>query len=159
MDWQALLKTFLLCLISISIEAASATKSGKDWFQQLQKPKYSFSLTVWYFIGAVYYFIFGFVAYRIFSKTQSIVSPPIILLALIMIVNGLSNFIIFKFRSTKWFYLIMYPFGLLLLILIIVIFPKDKFAAILLSVYFLWVLYDLYYCYFLWKFNDIQVKR
>ena len=154
MDWQAFLKTFFLCLISVGIEAASITKSGKQWFEQLQKPKRSFSFKVWYFVGAVYYLIFGFVAYRIFSKSQPPVSLAIGLLAFIMLINGLSNFIIFKFRSVKWFYFIMYPFAVLLLILVIIILPKDTISAILLLLYFLWLVYDLYYGYFLWKLND-----
>ncbi len=33
MDWPALLKTICLCLISIIIEAFSASKAGKKWFE------------------------------------------------------------------------------------------------------------------------------
>ena len=38
MDWTALFKTIGLCLISILIEAASATKDGKKWFENLKQP-------------------------------------------------------------------------------------------------------------------------
>jgi len=154
MEWTALLKTIVLCLISIFIEAISATKSGRSWFEQLKRPKYSFPLRIWYFVGAVYYIIFGIVAYRQFSKNLDIFSVPIILLALVMILNGLGNFIIFKYRSLKWFYLVIYPFGLLLLALIITLAPNDKLSAVLASIYFIWLIYDLYYGYNLWKLNS-----
>jgi len=154
MDWTAFLKTIGLCLISILIEAVSATKEGKLWFDQLKRPRYSFSLKVWYFVGAAYYIIFGIIAYRQFSGNLSIFSPSIILLALVMILNGLGNFVIFKYQSLKWFYLVIYPFGFLLLALIVVLAPNDKLSAGLAATYFLWLIYDLYYGYHLWKLNS-----
>ncbi len=154
MDWTAFYKTIGLCSISILIEAISATKKGRQWFDQLKRPKYSFPLSVWYFVGAVYYIIFGIIAYRQFSNNSTIFSTSIILLTLVMILNGLGNFIIFKFHSLKWFYLVIYPFGLLLLGLILVLEPVDKLSAALASVYFLWLIYDLYYGYNMWKLNQ-----
>ena len=153
MDWTALIKTIGLCLISILIEAISATKKGTQWFGQLKRPRYSFSLRIWYFVGAAYYIIFGIVAYRQFSGNSYMLSTSIILLALVMILNGLGNFIIFKYRSLKWFYLVIYPYAFLLLALIIVLFPTDKLSAGLASIYFLWLIYDLYYGYNMWKLN------
>jgi tryptophan-rich sensory protein len=154
MEWPALLKTIALCLISIFVEALSATKEGRLWFEQLKRPKYSFSLFIWYFVGGVYYIIFGIIVYRQFSISSNIFSYQIILLMLIMLINGFSNFIIFKYHSIKWFYLIVYPFGLLLLALIIILLPNDKLSAALASIYFLWLIYDLYYGYNLWKLNS-----
>jgi tryptophan-rich sensory protein len=154
MDWPALYKTIGLCLISILIEAASYTKSGKAWFEQLRQPRYSISLKVWYVVGSVYYLLFGIIAYRQFRNYGSIISASIILLALVMLLNGLGNFIIFKYRSVKWFYLVIYPFGLILLTLIFVLLQHDVISAILASLYFLWLIYDLYYGYRLWKLNE-----
>ena len=154
MDWGAFLKTICLCLLSIIIEAISATKQGRIWFSQLKRPKYSFSLQIWYLVGAAYYIIFGIIAYRQFSGNINIFSTSIILLALVMIFNGLGNFIIFKYRSLKWFYLVIYPFGLLLLVLIIVLAASDNLSAFLASIYFLWLIYDLYYGYSIWKLNS-----
>lgn len=154
MDWPALYKTLALCLISILIEAASYTKSGKTWFEQLRQPRYSISLKVWYFVGAVYYLLFGIVSYRQFRDHGSVISASIILLFLVMLLNGLGNFIIFKYRSVKWFYLVIYPFGLILLSLIIVLLQHDIISAVLASLYFVWLIYDLYYGYWVWKLNE-----
>lgn len=153
MDWTALYKTVGLCLISILIEAISATKTGRLRFDQLKRPKYSFSLRVWYFVGAAYYIIFGIIAYRQFSRDGNLFATITILLTLVILLNGFSNFIVFKYRSLKLFYLVIYPFCLLLLSLIIVLIPTDKLSASLASVYFLWLFYDLYYGYNMWKLN------
>jgi|SRR5215831_6517765 len=153
MDWPALYKTLGLCLVSILIEAVSYTKSGKTWFESLSQPRLSFSLKVWYFVGAVYYILFGYIAYRLFKNFVSL-NLPIILLIFIMVLNGIGNFILFKFRSTKWFYLVIYPFGLLLLTFIIVVIPYDRISAYFASVYFVWLIYDLYYAYGLWRLHE-----
>lgn len=158
MDWTALYKTIGLCLVSILIEAASYTKEGKRWFQVLNKPQYSFSISVWYFVGAVYYILFGIIAYRLF-KDASDRSVQISLLVIIMVLNGVGNFILFKYRSTKWFYLVIYPFGLILLTFIILLFPNDITSTALSSIYFVWLIYDLYYAYWLWKLNDKKHKE
>lgn len=153
MDWEALIKTLVLCSISVIIEAISATKEATRWFGQLKRPRYSFSIKVWYLVGVLYYIIFAIVAYRQFTNHRSVLSTPIILVALIMLINGASNFIIFKYRSLKWFYFIVYPFGILLLLLIMILFPDDKISALLATTYFIWILYDLYYGYHTWKLN------
>lgn len=154
MIWASVLKTIALCFISIIIEAVSATKEGKQWFESLKRPKYSFPLQVWYFVGAVYYIIFGIISYRLLFMGMTIFSTPVILLVLVMIINGLSNFILFRYRSLKWFYLIIYPFGSLLLALIIILSFIDIVCAVLASLYFLWLIFDLYYGYNMWKLND-----
>lgn len=155
MIWSALLKTVALCVISIIIEAISATKEGRQWFDNLKRPKFSFPLKVWYLVGAVYYILFGIVAYRQFVSGMSFFSTCIILLTMMMLINGLSNFLLFKYRSTKWFYLIIYPFSILLLALIIIFWrDNDKVSAILASLYFLWLFYDLYWAHNLWKLNS-----
>lgn len=155
----ALLKAVGLCLISVIIEAISATKEGKRWFESLKRPKFSFSFRIWYVVGALYYLIFGYIAYRLFLLKIPVLSTPIILLILVMIINGLSNFIVFKYRSIKWFYLIIYPFAIILLALIAVLSTVDLPCAILASVYFLWLFYDLYYGYNMWKLNDRAEKQ
>jgi translocator protein len=159
MDWLALLKATGVCLISISIEAISATKEGKQWFETLKRPKYSPSLRIWYIVGAVYYILFGIIAYRQFAMGKNFLSISIILMILAMLINGLSNFILFKFRSIKWFYFIIYPFSFLLLVLIIVLSSIDMVSTILASLYFTWLFFDLYYGHNLWKLNQNNDKE
>ncbi len=69
--------------------------------------------------------IFGILAYRQFSLGKSFASLSIILLVAVMVLNGLGNFVIFKYRSIKWFYLVIYPFALILLTLIVILWKDD----------------------------------
>jgi tryptophan-rich sensory protein len=156
MDPAALYKTVALCMVSILIETVSYTKRGKIWFESLKQPRHSFSLKIWYIVGAVYYILFSVIAYRLFHEEASFFSTPIILLAGIMLFNGLGNFIIFKYRSVKWFYLVIYPFGLILLTFIIILLSRDPLSALLACIYFFWLMYDLYYGYHLWRLNENQ---
>lgn len=156
MDWIALLKTIGLCLISIVLEAVSATKEGKTWFENLKQPKSSFPFSVWYLVGGLYYIICGVIAYRLFHASEAAFSLPILLLTLIMLMNGLTNFILFKLKSLKLFYWVLYPFFLLFMGLMIILFPSDKLSFWIASLYLLWLCYDLYYFRALWKANDLE---
>lgn len=153
MDWIALSKAVGLCLISIVLEAVSATKDGKKWFENLRQPTYSFSFSFWYVIGGLYYIICGVIAYRQFDRSPDILTLPIILLTLIMIANGLTNFILFRFRSLNVFYWVLYPFIALFIGLIIVLIKTDKISVGLAGIYLAWLMYDLYYFLNLWRLN------
>jgi tryptophan-rich sensory protein len=153
MDWSALFKTAFLCLVSLIIEIISATKSGKKWFVDLRQPEYSFSLSAWYFIGGLYYLAFGTIAYRQFHTYADIFSLPVILLTFVMLINGLSNFILFKYRSLKIFYIMLYPFCLLVIWLVTILLRRDTLSAELAIIYLIWLIYDIYYFYSLWKLN------
>ena len=145
MDWIAIYKTVGLCLISVIIEVVSATKEGKNWFENLEQPKYALPFSFWYVVGGLYYLVCGIIAYRQFHISTKLFSTPVILLTLIMITNGLSNFLLFKFRSLTLFFAVLFPFALLLIGLIFSLYPKDKVSAGLAAIYLLWLVYDIYY--------------
>jgi tryptophan-rich sensory protein len=94
------------------------------------------------------------IAYRIFHASRTVFSLPIILLALMMLVNGLTNFVLFKLKSLKLFYGSLYPFALLLISLMVTVFPDDEISFWLASLYLFWLCYDLYYFRTLWKINE-----
>ena len=153
MDWIALLKTLGLCLISIIVELISYSKEGKTWFENLRQPKYSFPFAVWYIVGGLYYIICGIIAYRLFHNSTRIFILPVILLISMMLLNGLPNFILFKFRSLKLFSWTFFPFICVFIWLIIVLFQTDKISAGLAGIYLLWLGYDIYYFLGLFKLN------
>jgi len=157
MDWTALLKTIGLCLISIVIESVSATKDGKKWFENLRQPQHSFPFSVWYLVGGLYYMICGVIAYRTFHTSDTVFSLPIILLTLVMLINGLTNFILFKLQSLRMFYWTLYPFLLLFVGLMVRLYPNDKISFWLAGLYLLWLCYDLYYFRTLWKTNERDI--
>jgi tryptophan-rich sensory protein len=145
LDWIALFKTVGLCLISIVIEAMSVTKDGKNWFENLRQPKFSFPFSFWYVVGSLYYIICGVIAYRQFHFSSEWFSIPVGLLIVIMITNGLTNFILFKFRSLKMFYRVLLPFTALFVGLIVSLYNDDMISAGLAAVYLVWLSYDVYY--------------
>lgn len=152
MDWTAILKMVGLCLISVIIEIISATRDWKKWFVNLKQPKYSLPFSASYFIGTIYYTIFGFIAYRQFHYRKKF-SCPTFLLILIILINGLTNFILFKSRLLKIFYFVLYPFMLLVIGFIIAPLQIDKLSFILAGIYLIWLCYDLFYFFKLWKLN------
>jgi translocator protein len=155
MDLPALYKTIALCAVSVLIEIASASKQGKTWFENLRRPRFSFGLNAWYIVGSLYYLIFAIATYRQFHSGATWISPSIILLVLIFIANGMSNLLLFKLHSLKWFYLVIYPFALLLICLVAELLRlHDNVSAGIVSAYLLWLIYDLYYTYYLWKLNQ-----
>ncbi len=148
-----MLKTIGICFVSIIIEAVSATNGEKKWFESLRQPKYSFPFSFWYIVGGIYYVICGIIGYRQFHSATDVSIISVILLTLIMIVNGLTNFILFKFRSLKVFYIVLYPFIALFIILIAVLAKIDRLAVVLAGIYLIWLVYDLYYFLNLWRLN------
>jgi tryptophan-rich sensory protein len=154
MNWTALLYTVLLCLISIIIEGVSATKDGKQWFESLKQPKYSFPFSFWYVVGGLYYLICGVIAYRQFANSGVTFSLPIIILTIIMIFNGATNFILFRHKSLKAFYLVLYPFAALFAVLVYLLAQQDILSAGLSAIYLAWLVYDIYYFHSLWQLNS-----
>ena len=146
MDWTALLKTLGLCLISVIIEAVSATKDGKKWFESLKQPRFALLFPVWYFIGGLYYLICGTIAYRLFQNGESShFSLTLLLLILMMLGNALPNFFLFKQKSIRRFYLSGIPFSITLAALYIQLLRVDIFSFWVLFPYIIWLLYDIYY--------------
>lgn len=156
MDLAALLKTIILSLIAVIIESFSATEEDKRWFRNLQQPKHSFPFIFWYVVGGFYYMICGIIAYREFYNATEIFILPIILLALIMILNSLANFILFKFRSLKAFYWFLVLLTLLFIGLISTLYQTDKMSAWFAGMYLLWLCYDIYYFRQLWRINECK---
>jgi tryptophan-rich sensory protein len=156
MNWTAFWNTFALCLISIVIEALSTNKSSKQWFEKLQQPKYAFSFSFWYVVGGLYYLIIATLLYRLFDLSASWLSAEIIILCKILLANSLMNFVLFKYRSLKIFYYLLFPFGVLFFLLVFLLKDTDTFSTALACVYLLWLCYDLYYFRNLWKLNAVK---
>jgi tryptophan-rich sensory protein len=155
MNWAALFKTFLLCLISMVVEGISSTKDGRQWFESLKQPKNSPSFSIWYVIGGLYYIICGIIAYRQFAATNTIFTVPIILLSVIMLINGLTNLLLLRFKSLKSFYWALYPFTAFVASLFIILWRQDIVSAGLAFIYLGWLVYDIQYFYNLWQLNAV----
>jgi len=157
MDYQAFTIAIVICIVSVIFEALGASKAGKQWFESLQQPKLSFPFWVWYIIGGLYYLMCGIIAYRIFVRHehQNFLLAFILLVAM-MFINGVTNFILFKWRSIRAFYFSIYPFSIITICLFIILLKVDVTSAWVLFPYIIWLIYDIYYFHFLWKLNHAK---
>ena len=153
MNYTALFETLGLCLVSVLIEAAGTTRSGKIWWEALKQPPYSISLKIWYVVGGLYYLICGVIAYRLFNMEGDDVFLRLLPLGLMMLVNGAGNFLLFRLRSLKGFYLSLYPFTVIIIILYVQLLKIDTTSSWVLLPYMIWLIYDFYYLHAIWKLN------
>ncbi len=160
MNYSALSMAIGLCLISGVFEAFGASKKGKAWFENLRQPRFSFPFWVWYFIGGFYYVICGIVAYRIFlHSNKHDFKLSITLLIIMMFINGLTNYFLFKLRSLRTFYFAIYPFSVVTITLFVVLLDFDSISGWVLFPYLLWLIYDIYYFHFIWKLNQESISN
>jgi tryptophan-rich sensory protein len=156
MNWIAFLEAVAVCMLSALLEAVSASRSGMDWFKRLAQPKYSLPFSAWYLVGGFYYIMAGLIAYRLFDNS----ADPHFFLAIsvlisMLLVNGLTNFLLFKRRSLMAFNISIYLFSLIVIALFVELLQFDTVSANVLFLYLLWLIYDIYYFHSLRKLNKI----
>jgi translocator protein len=130
--------------------------SGLEWYEQLKKPGFVVPLGIFYLVGALYYVLFAVVLYRVLSRVGDPRGRALSLgLALgVMLLNELWNYAFFGLRSTLAGFLGMAVFVALLTALMAVLLRYERFSAVLVVPYYLWVLlYDLAWTYELWRLN------
>jgi tryptophan-rich sensory protein len=144
-----------VCILAAALEGACAGRNVKAFFSTLKFPRYSAPLWVWSIIGAGYYLIFGFIVYRLLRlRTDSVLwYVGITLAVLMMAVNALVNYVIFRVRNLRLSYLIGAYYPLLDLTLFLLLFTLDKIAAVSLIPYLIYRIYAVWWGYALFKAN------
>jgi benzodiazapine receptor len=129
--------------------------SGLEWYGELKKPWFLVPLGIFYLVGALYYVLFAVVLYRVLSRVGDPRARALSLgLALgVMLLNELWNYAFFGLRSTLAGFLGIVVFVALLTALMAALRRYERFSAVLLVPYYLWVLYDLAWTYQLWRLN------
>src|SRR5687767_7965661 len=97
----AFLISLIICAITALLEGLCAGKSVKLFFATLKFPPYSAPLWVWSVIGAAYYMIFFFILFRLFQLNAytTVWYVAFVLVLFMMLVNGLSNYVIFRLKN------------------------------------------------------------
>ena len=147
---SAFLITIICCLISMIIAGKSGNKENRKWFENLEHPKNSFMLKYMNIIGIVFYLLFGYVLYNLFFQYNVV---PVIITVIIIQLIGLSPLLLYKTKRLKLFFITMLIFPILVPVLIFFLLQTNIISAILVIVYFLWLVYDLSYFYRLMKLN------
>lgn len=150
-----ILTAIFICLAAAALEGMCAGTKVKPFFASLRFPRYSAPLWVWSIIGACYYLIFGYVLYRVLrlDHTSGLESATIALVVAMMMINALTNYVIFRARDLKRAFVIGAIFPLFDVLLFALLWQLDATAAIVLIPYLIYRIYAVYWGYALWKAN------
>jgi tryptophan-rich sensory protein len=152
----AILVSLGVCIIAAGLEGVCAGKNVKSFFASLRFPPYSAPLRVWSIIGVFYYAIFCFVLYRLLRLDGSYVVKytALTLILFMMIVNALTNYIIFRAQDLRLSFIVGALFPIMDIALFICLIQLDKAAAWSLVPYLLYRIYAAWWGYGLWKINN-----
>jgi tryptophan-rich sensory protein len=152
----ALLTSLGVCGAAAALEGVCAGNNVKSFFSSLRLPAYSAPLWVWSIIGLFYYLIFCFVLYRLLTLNNSsgLRSATIVLVLVMMTVNALTNYIIFRARNLRLSFLVGALFPILDITLFLMLIQLESLAAWTLIPYLLYRIYAVWWGYALWKQND-----
>ena len=151
----AVLITIGICIVAAALEGVCAGKNVKSFFAQLQFPPYSAPLWVWSIIGSLYYLIFSFVIYRLLriNDDSFLKYATLTLILFMMVVNALTNYIIFRARNLRLSFIIGSLFPVLDVTLFICLTRLETVAAWSLIPYLIYRIYCVWWGYTLWKIN------
>lgn len=151
----AILIAIGICLATAALEGVCAGRNVKSFFAQLEFPPYSAPLWVWSIIGALYYLIFGFIIYRLLrlDNDSSLKSATLALILFMMVVNALTNYVIFRAQNLHLSFIVGTLFPVLDITLFICLIQLDKVAAWWLIPYLIYRVYGVWWGYALWKIN------
>jgi tryptophan-rich sensory protein len=124
-------------------------------FRNATVPALFRSARVWSIIGGLYYVIFCFVLYRILrlDSDSALGNTALTLILFMMVVNALTNYIIFRAQNLRLSFIVGTLFPILDVALFICLIQLDKVAAWSLVPYLLYRIYALWWGYGLWKIN------
>jgi tryptophan-rich sensory protein len=110
---------------------------------------------VWGIIGGLYYVIFWFVLYRLLRLDSNFTlrGVALALILFMMVVNALTNYVIFRARDLRMSFIIGNIFPVMDIALFICLMRLDRLAAWTLVPYLLYRIYALWWGYGLWKLN------
>ena len=151
----ALLTSIGICVAAAALEGLCAGKNVKSFYAQLRFPRFSAPLWVWTIIGGVYYVTFWLVLYRLLliENRSRLWMAAFTLILFMMIVNALTNYVIFRVRNLALSFLITSLFPFMDVALFICLLRLDRLAAWVLVPYLVYRIYSLWWAYGVWKLN------
>lgn len=151
----AILVSIGICIIAAAFEGACAGKNVKSFFAELKFPRFAAPFWLWTIIGGVYYLVFWFVLYRLLRLENDSLPKmaALILIVFMMLVNGLTNYVIFRAKNLWLSFVIGALFPVMDIALLIFLAQLDTVAALSLIPYLIYRVYGVWWGYALWKVN------
>lgn len=146
----AFLYTLGCCLISIFIAGKSQTKDYQEWFDSLKHPDNALMSRIMRYLGVIVYLMFGFILYNVIVNNDIV---SIVLTVVVILLLGLSPLLLQKTKNLKMFFYAMLIFPVILPVLAFFLLQTNLVFAVLVTAYFLWILYEMSYFYRLMKLN------
>jgi tryptophan-rich sensory protein len=148
--------SLIICGLAAALEGACAGKNVKSFFATLRFPHFSAPLWVWTIIGGVYYLIFFFLLYRLFqlSNYSTRWHVALGLIVFMMIVNALTNYVIFRARNLYLSFIIGAIFPIMDVTLFVLMRSLDQTAALAMIPYLVYRVYAVIWGYSLWRANQ-----
>ena len=144
----------VVCAVAAALEGVCAGRNVKSFFSTLRFPSYSAPLWVWSIIGGLYYVIFWFVTYRLLRLEPSpIRSAALALVLFMMVVNALTNYVIFRARNLQLSFVIGCVFPVMDIALLFCLTQLDTPGAWALLPYLIYRIYAVWWGYRLWTLN------
>jgi tryptophan-rich sensory protein len=151
----ALLTAIIGCVTAAILEGICAGGNVRPFYRTLHFPRYSAPLWVWSIIGGLYYLIFCFLIYRLLRLgfDSAVKSFALVLIVFMMLVNALTNYVIFRAQNLWVSFLIGSVFPVLDITLFVLVLFLDAIAALSLVPYLIYRVYAVWWGYALWKIN------
>jgi tryptophan-rich sensory protein len=131
-----------------------AGRNVKSFFATLRSPRFAAPLWLWSIIGGAYYVLFWLIIFRLLRIANSpLRTAALVLIAVMMLANALTNYIIFRAQNLHLSFVIGCLFPLLDVGLFICTLQLDKRAALFLIPYLLYRVYGVWWGYALWNAN------
>ncbi|HKS23082.1 MAG TPA: tryptophan-rich sensory protein [Thermoanaerobaculia bacterium] len=148
--------SILICAGFAALEGLCAGTNVKRFFAELRFPRYSAPLWVWSIIGAIYYVIFGFILFRLLTHgvAGAVEVSALLLTASMMLLNALTNFVIFRARNLRLAFIVGGIFPVLDVGLFLCLVRLDRVAAWSLVPYLMYRVYAVWWGYSLWRINQ-----
>jgi tryptophan-rich sensory protein len=150
-----LLVSVVVCLALAVVGNAWAGDALKTWYPQLVKPRLLPPLWGFIVVGLVVYIAEGIALYRLLVHIDTLEGRIVSVTALlvVMVGNEAWNYAFFGLRSTLAALVGIVAFAAPLTILMVALFCYEPVSGWLLAPYCLWVAYDVWWVYQLWRLN------
>jgi tryptophan-rich sensory protein len=156
----ALIGALVICIASALLEGLAAGSGVRQRFAELRLPRFSPPLPIWIVIGLVYYVICFAISYRLLDAGIGL-SPRGGAFALLLILMGINifwNVVFFRRKDVHASYFSFWPYLLVALALLLILWTADTLAAWIFLPYFLYLGYAIWWGHRLWQLNSAKPR-